>query len=298
MPSEVRGARDLVTLWRGLPVAILSYPASELPLGVGLADLSDTLRFQAWREHCVSPTVESCAEIGHPCAMVEGGFCKADALFPVQIGGGAPSWRMATLFLQWRPSLKALWLVALGETACTALGWAARCLREQYRMEQPELLKVARFSDVELTPATTHWQLAFVTPWLVGKNIHASSPNTSAIARELGKSMRARAHKFTALCTQERTWQRLSGHLVHHVANALLSTGLTVEQANIEVMPLTLASHSNDSTFEAISWNGEVVIQVEATLLPWLSLLTVCGGGENADKGFGGVELLPHGDTK
>ena len=36
-----------------------------------------------------------------------------------------------------------------------------------------------------------------------------------------------------------------------------------------------------------------MVLRVEPAVLPWLTLIALCGGGENADKGFGGVELLP-----
>ncbi|MBF0160059.1 MAG: hypothetical protein HQL58_11115 [Magnetococcales bacterium] len=64
-------------------------------------------------------------------------------------------------------------------------------------------------------------------------------------------------------------------------------------QVDIEPLQLQLTSQGNVSDFTALTWNGYVSLRVNEALLPWLSLLALCGGGENADKGFGGIELIP-----
>jgi hypothetical protein len=66
-----------------------------------------------------------------------------------------------------------------------------------------------------------------------------------------------------------------------------------VDGARVEAQPLDLKSMGNASRFQALTWSGEAVLRVAEDVLPWLSLLAICGGGENADKGFGGVELIP-----
>jgi hypothetical protein len=292
----VRGARDLAELWRAQPVAGLRYASPAGPPEQGLAALSDTLRARAWREHCASASAASCVEQGRACTMAGSGRCRADNLFPMQLGGGAPTWRMATLFVRWRLATQELQLTAIGEFARTELGWAARCLRERHGFAPTAALNEGRFADLELRGAK-RWRLLFVTPWIIAKNAGNThdagyQPRAMTVAHELGKSMRARAHKFTALCSHDATWQRLGAHLAHHVADALLPT-LRVEQVRIEPQRLPLTSKSNAAGFEALAWSGEVVLQVDDALLPWLSLLALCGGGENADKGFGAVELLP-----
>lgn len=291
---EVRGARDLVALWRSLPAAVLRYPAAALPPGLGLNALSDTLRARAWRDHCASAEPTSCAEAGRSCELANSGRCRADALFPFKIGGGTPTWRMTTLAVQGRPTLEELRLIALGETACEALGWAARCLRDYHRLEEAEPLPISTFADLELRE-DERWRLTFVTPWLVRKNPREiiMVPDAATVAHELRKALRIRAHKLTALCGREDIWQRLGAHLVHHVADALLPRGLVVEQAAVEVTPLRMVSRGNQAVFESVTWSGTATLRVNEDVLPWLSLIATCGGGENADKGFGGIELSP-----
>lgn len=319
MPTEgrpdIRGARDLADLWRTLPAAALAYPMMALPQNVGLAALSDTLRAHAWRELCAAASLESCVEQGCDCARP--GQCRADVLFPMKLGGGAPSWRMATLFVRWRPALEQLHLIALGAAASDSLGWAARCLRECHGLEGAVPLAVATLADLELTvpsssgseadtigtPGLAHptnrgmtrWELTFVTPWLVGKGrpAAATTPDPETVAHELRKALRLRAHKLTALCCEEARAQRLAAHLAHHVAEGLLPDGLSVEEAEVEAVPLALASRGNGASFEALTWSGRVILRASAAVLPWLTLIALCGGGENADKGFGGIELTP-----
>ncbi|MFB1490237.1 MULTISPECIES: hypothetical protein [unclassified Thiocapsa] len=291
-PPEIRGARDLADLWRALPAAAFAYPVTACPPHLGLAALSDTLRARAWREHCASSMPESCADRGRDCERSE--QCRADLLFPMKLGGGAPSWRMATLFVRWRPALEQLHLIALGAAACDSIGWAARCLRERQGLDGAERLAVATLADLELTGAT-RWELTFVTPWLVGKGRPdvAIPPSAETVAHELRKALRLRAHKLTALCCEETQAQRLAAHLAHHVAEALLPDGLSVADAEVETLPLALASRGNGGSFAALTWNGRATVCAAPAVLPWLTLIALCGGGENADKGFGGIELTP-----
>ncbi|MGB4334917.1 MAG: hypothetical protein WBJ41_08785 [Chromatiaceae bacterium] len=294
---EVRGARDLAELWRGLPAAGLRYalPATEPP--PDLAVLSDGLRARAWRDHCADPMPVSCVERGCDCSRANQGGCRADILFPMRLGGGALTWRMATLFLQGWPTTRTLHLIALGETACEELEWAARWLRRWPALGTPERLPVVCFGDLELR-AASRFRLRLVTPWVVGKgergHDQGQAPDAPAVARELMKSLRSRAHKFTALCARDSLWQRLGGHLVHHVADALLPVALVVEAVAIQpVISPPTRSRSNGRMFHELAWLGEVRLSAAPALLPWLTLLALCGGGENADKGKGRVELLP-----
>lgn len=291
-PPEVRGARDLAALWQRLPAAVLAYPASAWSPQQGLAPLSDTLRARAWREQCAAPRLLSCAE--RHCDCERPGHCRADALFPMRLGGGALSWRMATLFVQWRPTSAQWHLIALGTAACEALGWAARCLYERHGLDGAEPLPVSTLADLQLQSAH-RWALTFVTPWLVEKRPAESEapPDAETVAHELRKAMRLRAHKLTALCFQDEQAQRLTGHLAHHVADTLLPTVLSVESVAVDMRPLALASRGNRSQFTALTWTGQATLRVTAPALPWLSLIALCGGGENADKGFGGLELIP-----
>ncbi len=291
---EVRGSRDLAALWRALPVGVWRYPASALPSGLGLAALSDSLRARAWREHCASPTPVSCAEQGGTCAQAERGSCHADVLFPLKIGGGTPSWRMATLAIQWRPALGEMRLIAFGEISCRWLRWAASCLYERHRLGGGEPLEVATLGDLELTGAE-RFRVEFVTPWVVrkGARVQVVAPDAVDVAQEWRKAMRTRAHKITALCVHNETWQRLGGHLVHHVADALLPAGLTIEEVGVEAEVLNLGSRGNGAVFQALTWRGAAMLRVDESTLPWLSLVATCGGGENTDKGFGGVEVTP-----
>ncbi len=149
-PPEVRGARDLVALWRALPAAGMRYPAAALPPGLGLSALTGILRARAWRDHCASASPASCAETGRTCAQANSGRCRADALFPFRIGGGTPKWRMATLTVQWRPVLGQLRLIALGETACGALDWAVRCLREHHGLKGRGRITPGSYADIVL----------------------------------------------------------------------------------------------------------------------------------------------------
>lgn len=300
---EVRGARDLAQLWRGLPAAALRYtwPTSLSP--AALADLSDWLRGRAWRDHCAAPEPASCIDQRHDCSRADQGGCRADALFPMRIGGGARTWRMATLFVQGWPSTKTLHLIALGATACGELGWAARRLSQWPELGTPVPLPVRCFGDLELRQAS-RYRLRLVTPWVVGKGDRdlvmglGKTPDTEMVTRELTKSLRSRAHKFTALCSNDNLWQRLGGHLVHHVADALLPAALRVEEVHLQHATLAPAhSRSNGHDYPELAWLGEVRISVTEFLLPWLTLLAVCGGGENADKGRGRIELLPVADT-
>jgi|GEM_PF-1779245 len=292
-PLEVRGARDLAELWRALPAAVLRYRMAAPPRD-GIAELSNSLRHGAWVDHCAAAADQQCAAAGRNCAFANTGRCRADILFPVHLGGGAPQWRMATLLVQWRPSASELCVVALGETACQEIGWAARHLRRHYDLRGAAPSEARSFADLELAGAGP-WRLSFVTPWIAAKANHGvrAVPSEEAVLHDLGKSMASRAQKFTALCTPDPVWQRLGGHLARYAADAVLGESLKVDEVRIKTLSVPLQSGASGARFEALAWLGDIALAATATAAPWLSLLNMCGGGENADKGFGGVEIVP-----
>jgi len=288
--AEPHGARDLVALWRNLPVNIVRYRMPTLPAELALSSLADHLRSRAWRERCLPGKEKACADAKENCPFVDSDRCRADQLFPMYLGGGAPNWRMATLFVQWLRQAEELRLIAIGEAACAELAWAASCLGERFRLPVAQSSPVRTFADVMLAGAG-NWRMEFITPWLAAKNTARRTPTHAFILEQLINSMRVRAHKFTALCAHEAIWQRLGAHLAHHIGNALPAM-LRIEQASIEPEPpRRYASKGNGGHFEGLALVGEVVLRVAPPALPWLSLLALCGGGENADKGFGVVEI-------
>jgi hypothetical protein len=290
LPSP-RGAADLAELWRSLPVAVATYPAAALPPHLGIARLSDTLRKRAWREHCAAGE-RACATVPRNCELADTGRCRADQLFPVRIGGGARQWRMATLLVQVLRRAELLRVVALGETAVAELGWATQCLAIQHGLTSPQWLKARRLADLQLRGGE-RWLVDFVTPWIVAKASRHGfvMPDCKMVQRELAKSMTSRAQKLTALCAREATWQRIGSHLARHVADALLPAAIAVDEVRVELCPLQL--EASEGCFDALAWTGSVRLRIATAALPWLNLLAVCGGGENPDKGFGGVEVTP-----
>ncbi len=292
--NEVRGARDLADLWRLMPIGILRYGMPEPVRGLDPLSVSDFLRPRAWREHCARPDCPSCADLEHSCALAGDGSCRADMLFPMYIGGGAPSWRMARFLPRWMPQMAELQIVALGEPACNELGWAARTLSEQFGLRPIVPAELKCFSDIELRESG-FWRMQLTTPWLLGKNQTPALPTPTAddVTGEIAKSLKVRAHKFTALCSADLIWQSLGGHLVHHVADALLPGTLSVLSCTVRSLQRDSSSRSNGGKFVEIAWEGAASIRADETVLPWLTVLALCGGGENADKGFGGVELTP-----
>jgi hypothetical protein len=285
-------------LWRELPVSILRYRTVDLPEGLGLARLTETLRSRAWREHCAAPGDRSCADESRDCAFASSGGCRADRLFPMRLGGGAPQWRMATLFVRGVPSLSELRIVAFGDTACGELGWVARCLRERHGLSAPDLIGGHSLSAFELAGGT-RFDVRFITPWVVGKappgvaqqRIAAvAAAEHETVARTLRESMIARGQKLTALCAQESRWQRIGGHLARMVGEALLPSAVSIERAQLESWIVPLETNAG-RRFDAVAWLGEVTLEVRAEGLPWLTLISLCGGGKNAEKGFGAVEI-------
>lgn len=215
----------------------------------------------------------------------------------MHLGGGAPQWRMATLFVQWLPRAAQLRVVALGEAARAELPWTARCLAAQHALPTPQFSDVRTFGDmlVSASGSSGNWGIAFVTPWIVAKQARGKpvDPDEGALRWELCKAISSRAQKFTALCADEPMWQRLGGHIARYVAEALLPAAIRVEGMHIKSLVLPLASKGNRGSFNAYAWMGDATLRVTESLLPWISLLAICGGGENADKGFGAVELMP-----
>lgn len=99
-------------------------------------------------------------------------------------------------------------------------------------------------------------------------------------------------------CSRDSLWQRLGGHLVHHVAMVPRGPGGGGGVYPVRLAPTGAAeSTTNGRVFHEVAWLGEARLSAAPALLPWLTLLALCGGGENADKGKGRVELLPLTDS-
>lgn len=296
--SEVRGARDLVALWSELPAATLIHPLQQLPAGLGLLEIGNGLRASAWRERCAAGRAESCVDRLVPCMHANTGGCRADVLVPVHPGGGAPQWRMATLTVQWRPAAEELRLLAVGRVACEELTWAAHVLAARHGLASAKETSVRRLGD--LMPGEGRaWQLNLGTPWLVSKFAEApgrqscSVPSAEDVARKLHESLCARAHKLTALCTGEPLWQRIGGHLARYASEAVLARGLAVRRTRLVAVRIDGKRIGRGKPYDGLAWAGEVELEVDEPVLPWLALLDAFGVGENTDKGFGQVELLP-----
>lgn len=290
---EVRGARDLVDLWRGLPAAALCYALGSHSVFPTPMQVSDWLRARAWREHCALGTgADACIERGEFC-IGKPISCAADRLFPLGAGGGR-AWRMATLSPVYWPSTQVLHVLAIGEIARPRLDWVELCLREQFGLNGATRVPVERLGCLELQGAT-RWLMRIVTPWVAGKSRMGAllPPSQDDVHHQLVKSMRVRAHKISALCAADTAWQRLAGHLSHHVADAMLAQGLVVREARIGAEMQELTSKNNKGSWIVEVWLGEAILDIHEELLPWLSLIAFFGGGENVDKGFGCVELVP-----
>lgn len=301
-----RGAADLAQRWAALPVGVAQWSLATLPAGLGLGTLSDSLRGLAWREHCRATAGNgrgtACADAGTACQGRPDMRCTADALFPLGVGGGILAWRMATLFVRWQPAAGNLRLLALGETALPALDWAVQAVRHNVRLPAPKAVRVTTLGDLFLPPAR-RWHLSFVTPWVAAKGARggdalgagtraaAGVPDAQALHHELCEAMISRAHKLTALACRDADAQRLGGHLAHYVGRALLPGALSVLHAELEPVDLPAQSRGNRQDYLCRAWVGVAELAVQPAALPWLSLLAVCGGGANADKGFGGVEF-------
>jgi hypothetical protein len=300
-----RGAADLAERWAALPVGVADWPLRALPQGAGLGPLSDGLRGRAWREHCRAATLPgrgvACADAGTACQGNPSARCTADALFPLGVGGGTPAWRMASLFLRWHPAAGLLRLLALGEAAVPALDWAVQAVQRSAGLPGPQAMRVRALGDLFLPPAP-RWRIDFVTPWVAAK-VAARSPlgtpapapmaDAQALHHELCEAMISRAHKLTALACRDADAQRLGGHLAHYVGRALLPGALRVARADLEPVDLPAESRGNRQAYTYRAWVGQAELDATPAALPWLSLLALCGGGANADKGFGVVEFTP-----
>jgi hypothetical protein len=297
--SGIRGARDLAALWGALPVAALRYPMDRLPPGIGILALNNQLRGAAWRERCASEQGTPCVERHAPCEFSGLGRCRADALYPVYEGGGAPQWRMATLFVQWRPRAGELRLLALGESACDELVWASQLLHSRFGLQNGEPVDMRCLGD--LVPAYGRvWSLDFVTPWLIGKERsrdshlrHVPTLTEDRVVAKLYEGLSARAHKLTALCLHDTLSQRLGGHLARYVTDAVLAHSVVVREMDITPITLEAAVLGRDKPYDGLALVGQLVLEIAEPALPWLGLLDACGIGENGDKGFGQVELFP-----
>jgi hypothetical protein len=297
--TRVRGARDIAELWREVPVGVLRYPMRALPDGLLTTAIGDELRARAWRERCAAARGAACADVRTPCAQAGRGSCRADILYPAYPGGGAPSHRMATLFVHWRPRARALWLSALGEVARDELRWAGARLAAAFELPNPEWLPVDRFSDLELA-GHRRWRIEITSPWMIGKATRAKrqrerdrAPSRDDVDRELRKSIVARAHKLTALALRGPHAQRIGAHLAHYAGEALLGCALATLEVHIKTLRLPAQRLGSNKEYEALAWTGTMVVDVAPSALAWLTLLGLCGGGDNPDKGFGSVEITP-----
>jgi len=297
-----RGAADLVERWAALPAGVARWTLPELPPDLALGALSDTLRGLAWREHCRAAALggrsPACADAGTACQGGPGQRCLADTLFPLGVGGGIPAWRMATMFVRWLPAARELRLLALGEAAVPALDWAQQVLQRKHGLQPPQSVRVLPLGELFL-PVRRRWQLSFITPWVAGKAAVGAEPTARAAAdaqglhHELFEAMVSRAHKLTALSCRDADAQRLGGHLAHYVGRALLPGAVRVLNADLHPEDLPGSSRGNRQAFTYRAWVGSADLDVSQAALPWLSLLALCGGGANADKGFGAVEFTP-----
>lgn len=293
---EVRGARDLVALWDLLPVAEAIFPLEALPPATGTLSISNRLRADAWREHCARAGGEPCIERSQPCQRAQS--CVADQLFPVHPGGGAPQWRMSTLFARWRPRARALRILAVGRTAVRALDWASAIVQERLRTGPPQAGAARWFGD--LVPARPgRWRLEMVTPWLVGKSreheVTAAerAPDPEAVAALLSETLTVRALKISALCSTDAVRQRLYGHLSRYVSQAVLERHVVLRRAELVATTIPAEALGDGKPYAGHAWAGWIELGVDEAALPWIALASAFGLGENADKGFGQAELVP-----
>lgn len=295
----VRGAPDLVGLWRSLPAAGIRYRAPGMTTSL-MKNLNNDLRARAWRELCTSPP-PPCIEKPQNCQYADQRRCLADVMFPLpKHCGGPQNWRMATLFPRWWPSVDYVYLIGVGTTARESVDWAGSRLDGQYGLGTAERLDVSSFGDVELG-AATRWRLTIVLPWQIkargARNSHRM-PDEKTVAHELINSMKNRAKKYTSLCIDHPLQQRLGAHLAHYVSEAILYEALMVECVSIKAEPpVTERSGTNRQSYDVIRWTGTAELKIEEGALPWLSLLAIFGGGDNADHGYGSLELFPLGNT-
>lgn len=300
--ASVRGAADLVRCWAELEVGVAEWPMPQLPPGLALGALSNTLRSRAWRDHCASalgcPGMGCCVDVGTPCRGTASDRCTGDTLFPVSVGRGVPAWRMATVFLHWHAHAGILRLLLLGPVSADQLDWACATLSQRHGLAAPLRRRRVQLGELFL-PVARRWRLAVVTPWVAAK-VSASAPiaddgapDAAALKRELITAMTSRAHKLTALSCRDMTAQRLGGHLAHHVAEQLLPGAVHIQRADLQSCLLPAESAGNGHRFAMLAWVGQADLLVHSEALPWLSLLNLCGGGAQSDKGFGAVELIP-----
>jgi hypothetical protein len=270
------------------------YPLPAAGRALFLSDVIDKLRGLAWREHCARATAGEacCIEAGDNCRFMDKASCRADMLFPAALGGGAKPWRMATLFVHYLPKRGAVRLLALGPLAAESVRWADGCLREHFGLTGGVDGNACCLGDLQLPPAG-EWTVHFVTPWRVNKHVRQTGtvPSKELIEEELRKALRIRAHKVSALSAGDMALQRFASHLAHHLA-AAAGSSLRVETADILQQELPQTSRGNGKEFDVTAWTGMATVTSPHDLSPWLTLLHLCGGGENPDKGFGGVEVI------
>lgn len=210
---------------------------------------------------------------------------------------------MSTLSAVPWPSARVLHVVAVGKPALACKTWIEECMVQEFDLRGAVHVPISQLGNLQL-PRASHWRMGIGSPWRVEKSgTQANAPVVPArpatpmeVHAQLINSMRVQAHKVSALCSPDPTMQRMLGHLSHHVSDALLARGLSVHRCGIVADHVEEVSKSNGKRYKVLRWtNGEAELEVDAEILPWLSLIALFGGGENTGKGFGRVELIPRG---
>lgn len=294
-----KALKALSSLWLDLPASLVRFrvPDATDPFDLGI--LSDTLRRQAWRQRCSRASTLPCVDLARPCLHPNSSLCRADALFPMFVGGGSPKWRTATLRLQWWPGARELRLVALGDAAIRELGWAVRTLHEQHGLLGSADPGVQCVGD--LGPAVgTRWRLTTATPWVFAKEAvvpsaapHATqAPSPASIAEQLCRDMALRGRRMVALCTTDLRWQRIGGELAMTLAQASLGDSLKILRCElVQDVCEPKSSGGNGGQYARVSWSGYVDAISEEWAAPWVGLLALLSVGQAGDKGSGAVEL-------
>jgi hypothetical protein len=147
------------------------------------------------------------------------------------------------------------------------------------------------------------YRMSLVTPWVLEKIApHRQQHPVDDFATRLCQSIERRMQKFTALAVQHvadsglEEIKRLLGFAARHIAQRLLPDALRIESCTINVSAFGIPSASTGRLVPhvVVDPGGFVTMNVGLQALPWLGLLSIAGGGESADKGFGGVSLSPY----
>lgn len=286
----------LADLWCDLPAAVWYFDDAAPEVTADPMVVADTLRKRAWRERCVRVSERPCIEQHLPCLHADQGRCMADVLVPMYEGGGAATWRTATLRVVCEPSKGQWGVLALGSVAVRELGWAVRTLHQQHRLSGNADGGVTRLGD--LLPATGgELRMLLATPWVRRREGPASGGSrldpAGLLQGEVVRNVLDRARRLTTLCSADPRWQLLGAEFARSADPAWL--GQQVQVLGDELRPCTLpavTSRGNGGSFSFNAWEGHLDLHVSPTGHRWLALLKVLGIGQASDKGYGVVEIM------